>query len=995
MQSGSKKVLQHLFMQKRNGTFCDVQLHLQGTILWGHACILASCSPYFMDYLNKESSEGNHWCAIKPLVIALDKIVDDGKAVCFICVSKIIDFMYLRELIVLKGHFQHFCEIVNLLKILDLLPFCKNSYRKTYSSNFSKNNAVSDNINNNLGLTNCLERNQVDCNITIESSHVIVDTCHMNKSTDNGKSNIYVDLGDVNGQCKNEETKTINVLEVTSLKTKECKASSYISVQNENVIMNNVSSQVNYENMKVRSPIKNCEFPCCNTNLSSGSEGRQHKKRTMSCESCQYLSVSIKKMLKHVQTTNHVKSLCPICNLSVENVKDINQHLKDHYNAKPFICHICQKRNRFWEYHKKHLRVHCRNKPFYCEICQKRFKYKQNLTIHILTHNYKHVCNECGYLASDESTHQAHQLQHGNEQSPVGSDIQQAIKEKNILSKHPVDHKQNKFQTLKKFQCCICNKRFTQQKNLARHIEVVHNSNKEFKCPMCTYLTKRYDSIRDHMKKHHNCLPDESLKMRKRRVNSKAKKKQECPHQDGIVGVLIPVQLVSVDGSSTFDAFAVKARSNEIPKDEENIQLKNLNSEEIVNTCSATNNSLFQSQKNSGTIDSFHSPKIGSYEHFINEPKLTRHVEVSKSTNSEESQKINVKKENDWNCNATEIESHFMEQSENIWLNEATGELLNCRSSVSVPNIDAEYSVVEKNCMDIKTRYSSLLSSDFKDHLQSLILNETIGNPSFDLDDDRQSNAQTPQTNLLDSQDNLFPWESLSDNFCSTWILNETTGELNMVSFNMQPLKLDEQTGTFSLMDDDETAPFLNEGTGDLSVIYFNPTKNSCDTSNYFVNDKLNQEKLETMSQHSNDEDDLLNEEFLRASADFMAQDENKTFLNELTGEFDVTHYNSFHSETHQVLGNESIYLNEQTGEISWNTVDKSMNNEISPNTDSLRFDFDDSLNCEDFEQFSTEINDFSSQFCLDNHNTNNWHNFDETCDILLNERTGEFIKKC
>lgn len=74
----------------------------------------------------------------------------------------------------------------------------------------------------------------------------------------------------------------------------------------------------------------------------------------------------------------------------------LSDHLKRHYNIRPYECHICKscfsRRNTL----KTHMMTHTGEKPFVCSFpgCQKRFSEKGNMKTHYKTH-LKKIHSEC------------------------------------------------------------------------------------------------------------------------------------------------------------------------------------------------------------------------------------------------------------------------------------------------------------------------------------------------------------------------------------------------------------------------------------------------------------------------------------------------------------------------------------------------------------------------------------------------------------------------
>lgn len=1049
------KMLKNLLKQKTEGIFCDIKLCLQGSVTWGHACVLAPLSSYIMEHF-RTNSDSNHWCPQKPLVIDLDRMTTVSQDKCALCLSTLVDFMYSQDLIILDGHLQHFSKMIYYLKIIDLFPFINTfisdgnltSLIEEPNNQESPVNSISDNdllktAQNDRSaklLTPMPKRDHLTNSLLCNISEIT--NSYKEQPNHNNQLNTSQELNQSHDNSDRLPTSSENFHSSVSLTLQNCNV-------NENV--NVIVEEHNYGSRDVSTLKPKCEFLCCSGEVVPSKSSLNHR-RKISCEMCSFTAVSVKKVLKHIECVGHLGTMCPICTQKFQNTDSLQQHLKDHNNSKPYLCQFCSKRIKFWEFYKIHLKVHCRNKKLCCEICQKSFKSEINLKVHLKSHTKSYLCSSCSYLTPDADAFKAHLLIHSEREPSVNTDLQYSYDNFNHIS----DTDLIKHKTAKQFLCNSCGEGFTQKSNLKRHTELKHSNVPNFNCVKCTYVTKRSDLLKIHMKRHHNCLPEE-VKCPSRRITKRISKSQNLDKdQSEVVGVLIPVQLVSTNDSSTLNVFAVKTCVNGVPESEGDNPRKKLKLEENVRSVTSISapkmyplsNSLVQNESafadNSRTkinssletmqtmpclndvrsVEDSSDLLLGSNEECLENSFTGKVQQIDMSVNnlqpnSNAGDKIidvtqpvlNISQEfNDFQIALEEenknlnrikvVESDLLARSGEFWLNEATGEFLNENSLVNVQVIDtrcrfnAVSSSAENLCKDpIDPLHHTLILSDTSQTI--LDLRDEV--------DEFKSNPQTPQTNLVevDDPDNLFPWSCIDNNFCSTWVLNEATGELNMVSFNVQPIKhsdeskLDENTGMFSPRDDDETALFLNEGTGDLSVIYFNPSKRECDSSKQLYNELGTQDIPDNVSEHSNDEDDFLNAEFFKATASFMAHKGNETFLNELTGEFDtnIADFSNYHPDMmeNQISGSES-YLNEETGEILWNVLNKNVGSDFFTNSESFKYDLDDSLNCDDFEPFAEEINDFSAQFSLET--KQDWRSVDETCDILLNECTGELVKK-
>ena len=89
---------------------------------------------------------------------------------------------------------------------------------------------------------------------------------------------------------------------------------------------------------------------------------------------------------------------CKVCHKSFQRRENLVGHMKQH-KEKTFACHICFKKFTYKCNMQNHLRTHSDDKPFQCEVCQKAFKCKQLRNNHRLIHNLSESpfkCQICG-----------------------------------------------------------------------------------------------------------------------------------------------------------------------------------------------------------------------------------------------------------------------------------------------------------------------------------------------------------------------------------------------------------------------------------------------------------------------------------------------------------------------------------------------------------------------------------------------------------------------
>ncbi|CAH1107866.1 unnamed protein product, partial [Psylliodes chrysocephalus] len=152
----------------------------------------------------------------------------------------------------------------------------------------------------------------------------------------------------------------------------------------------------------------------------------------------------------HLKIHSNEKSFkCDVCSKGFNRKSSLQRHLIIHSNERPFKCDICF--NGFYQksYLRKHLIIHSNKKSFKCDICSKGFNQKYNLQLHLLSHNKEKLlkCDICSKGFNRKSSLKRH-IFHSNERP---------------------------------FKCGICLKGFKQKFSLRNHL-IIHSNEKSFKC---------------------------------------------------------------------------------------------------------------------------------------------------------------------------------------------------------------------------------------------------------------------------------------------------------------------------------------------------------------------------------------------------------------------------------------------------------------------------------------------------------------------------------
>ncbi|XP_073812582.1 uncharacterized protein isoform X25 [Musca autumnalis] len=205
-------------------------------------------------------------------------------------------------------------------------------------------------------------------------------------------------------------------------------------------------------------------------------------KKTFQCEKCSK-TFSSKASFEHHMVAKHVpreefKFECPECKKKFRNRRYYREHVREHHNPdqKDYICEICgkvlSKAKALYIHNRK---VHMPKKRSQCTYCGKWYSTRP----HMLAHFYnmhtsaddEHRCDICGHCAS----------------SPSGL----------------YQHKRAMHNTIKKYNCTLCEKSFKAPSLLTEHM-TTHTGLEIYPCDFCANKQfKRRSHLYNHLKRMH------------------------------------------------------------------------------------------------------------------------------------------------------------------------------------------------------------------------------------------------------------------------------------------------------------------------------------------------------------------------------------------------------------------------------------------------------------------------------------------------------------
>lgn len=234
---------------------------------------------------------------------------------------------------------------------------------------------------------------------------------------------------------------------------------------------------------------------------------------------------------------------CDECGEYFDQRPKLEEHKRQHMNAKPFACQLCDARFETTSLLFNHTRVHIaageqlKKVIQTCRLCQQQFKDKEKLQRHFVDSHagerpYK--CDECDASFTRSFTRDYHKRRiHGGQLErsftcdvcqKAFTDIVNMRKHMNFSHRLPrvecnlcgkslknagclVKHMQVRHTTVERtFLCDECGKGFLNKPSLVQHM-TTHTGERPFACTTCDYKSSSMAGLKNHMTTHSSERP--------------------------------------------------------------------------------------------------------------------------------------------------------------------------------------------------------------------------------------------------------------------------------------------------------------------------------------------------------------------------------------------------------------------------------------------------------------------------------------------------------
>uniref|UniRef100_A0A8D0GTK4 Zinc finger protein ZFAT n=1 Tax=Sphenodon punctatus TaxID=8508 RepID=A0A8D0GTK4_SPHPU len=186
---------------------------------------------------------------------------------------------------------------------------------------------------------------------------------------------------------------------------------------------------------------------------------------------------------------------------------------------KIFTCEYCNKVFKFKHSLQANLRIHTNEKPYKCSYCNYASAIKANLNVHMRKHTgEKFSCDYCEFTCLSKGHLKVHIervhkkiKQHCRFCKKKYSDVKNLIKHikethdlqdkkvKDVFDELRLMTREGKRQLL--YDCHICERKFKNELDRDRHM-LVHGDERPFACELCGHGATKYQALELHVRKH-------------------------------------------------------------------------------------------------------------------------------------------------------------------------------------------------------------------------------------------------------------------------------------------------------------------------------------------------------------------------------------------------------------------------------------------------------------------------------------------------------------
>ena len=232
---------------------------------------------------------------------------------------------------------------------------------------------------------------------------------------------------------------------------------------------------------------------------------------------CEYQTSKGYNLTQHLRHHNDERQhQCPVCEKSFRASSHLRDHLKAlHTKERNFECPKCPRSfSRSWALQSHVKANHGKAKNYRCEKCGRNFLTNQALAGHMTSghhpnqvqtqitkenkKNIQKVCEKCGGILMKNHQCQIDNNTTSSQQNNKICPICQKSMEPKAMRHHLQYHRRKE---VSHHVCQFCNKSFTTQVSLKRHV-LIHENAKPYSCPVCEKTFRQKVALNAHQRTH-------------------------------------------------------------------------------------------------------------------------------------------------------------------------------------------------------------------------------------------------------------------------------------------------------------------------------------------------------------------------------------------------------------------------------------------------------------------------------------------------------------